>query len=202
MRALFAVALAVLAAVPAAARSAQPAASPARVAAVDAPAAWQPAIARAETAMNGLQSALLKRLKDEMARGGAQGALRVCHEEAKAIAARLAREQGVALGRTSHALRNRDNATPAWAAATVSDGGGRKAAGVTTQAFDLGGGRVGVLRPIGFADMCATCHGPRGSIASDVLETLEALYPGDKATDFAAGDLRGWMWAEVPAASR
>jgi hypothetical protein len=28
--------------------------------------------------------------------------------------------------------------------------------------------------------------------------TLAVAYPGDRATGFAPGDLRGWMWAEVP----
>ena len=27
---------------------------------------------------------------------------------------------------------------------------------------------------------------------------LAASYPQDQATGFGAGDLRGWMWAEVP----
>jgi cytochrome c5 len=199
MRVLLIVALACLSSAGTAAQSAAP---PAGVAIADVPATWQPAVAKAETAMSGLQSALLARLREELGRGGAEGALRVCHEEAKAIAARLAKEQGVSLGRTSHALRNADNAAPSWAVATVVARAGSRASEAEARAFDLGGAKIGMLRPIGFAEMCGACHGAREAMAPDVLEALEALYPRDKATGFKPGDLRGWMWAEVPLAAK
>jgi hypothetical protein len=28
---------------------------------------------------------------------------------------------------------------------------------------------------------------------------LAKTYPGDRATGFAAGELRGWFWLEIPA---
>jgi hypothetical protein len=31
---------------------------------------------------------------------------------------------------------------------------------------------------------------------------LAGAYPQDRATGFAPGDLRGWMWAEVPKAAK
>ena len=163
----------------------------------EAPDAWKPAVAKAEAAMSGLQSALLARLKDELGKGGAKGALRVCHDEAAAIADKVAREQDIALGRTSHALRSPANAAPAWAAPTVASAAGRKAAAAGLRVFDLGDGRLGVLRPIGFAEPCAACHGARDALAVDVRSALQSLYPQDRAIGFAPGDLRGWMWAEV-----
>jgi mono/diheme cytochrome c family protein len=163
----------------------------------EAPDSWKPAVAKAEAAMNGLQSALLARLKDELGKGGAKGALGVCHDEASAIAERVAREQGVSLGRTSHALRNPANAAPAWAAPTVASSSARKLSTAGLRVFDLGSGRVGVLRPIGFAEPCAACHGARDTMAADVRNALASLYPQDRAVGFAPGDLRGWMWAEV-----
>ena len=46
---------------------------------------------------------------------------------------------------------------------------------------------------------CEACHGERESIDPDVLKTIEAFYPEDRATGFSEGDLRGWFWIEVGA---
>lgn len=62
--------------------------------------------------------------------------------------------------------------------------------------LDLGD-RVGVLRPIGTLEFCATCHGPREVVETAIGEVLKAAYPDDEAIGFAPGDLRGWIWAEV-----
>lgn len=40
------------------------------------------------------------------------------------------------------------------------------------------------------------------ALAGDTRAALERLYPGDTATGFDAGDLRGALWVEVPAAAR
>jgi hypothetical protein len=154
-------------------------------------------VARADAAMKALQGALLSRLREEMARGGPPAAITVCRDEAQAITARIAKEQGVALGRTSDRLRSSANAPPAWARETVATSAGKRAAEVQQLTFDLGD-RVGVLRPIATADTCTSCHGAPSSIEPQVRDVLATAYPGDKATGFAPGDLRGWMWAEVP----
>jgi hypothetical protein len=154
-------------------------------------------VARADAAMTALQGALLSRLREEMARGGPPAAIAVCRDEAQAITARVAKEQGLALGRTSDRLRNPANAAPAWARETVAAGAGKRAAEAQQVTFDLGD-RVGVLRPIGTADTCTNCHGAPSSISPEVRDVLAKAYPGDRATGFAPGDLRGWMWAEVP----
>ncbi len=53
------------------------------------------------------------------------------------------------------------------------------------------------LKPIGTQPMCLTCHGPRESIDTAIVDVLESAYPDGRAVGFAAGDLRGWFWAEV-----
>ena len=184
----------------AASAAAQPAVS-AGVPVAEMPAAWLPAVARAEAAMNALQAALLAKLKAEMGRAGPAGGLRVCHDEASAVAAEVAATQGITLGRTSHALRNPANRPPGWAASVVLGSPARKASAETLRVFDLGE-KLGVLRPIGLAEACATCHGAPQALPADVRAALADLYPTDRATGFATGDLRGWMWAEVPLAAR
>lgn len=156
-----------------------------------------PEVARAEQAMQALQGALLSRLKEELDRNGPKGAVTVCRDEAQAITARIAREQGLELGRTSHRLRNELNAPRVWAAVIVAQSAGRKAADTTLRVVDLGD-RVGVLRPIGTVEMCTRCHGEPGAVREAMGDVLDSAYPHDKAVGFAVGDLRGWMWAEVP----
>ena len=46
---------------------------------------------------------------------------------------------------------------------------------------------------------CLQCHGKVDDLAPEVRDVLAKNYPQDRATGFAAGDLRGWFWVEVPA---
>ena len=153
--------------------------------------------ARAELAMNELQQALLARLKTAMDGGGPAAAVEVCRTEARTLAGAIAKKQDLELGRTSHRLRNPDNAPRAWARAIVEGSSGLKVSAEKLRVVDLGD-RVGVLRPIGTAEACTRCHGPAEEVRRNIGATLASAYPQDRATGFAPGDLRGWMWAEVP----
>ena len=42
------------------------------------------------------------------------------------------------------------------------------------------------------------CHGPAEMIDDEILIAIAEHYPQDEAVGFAEGDLRGWIWAEVP----
>ncbi|MBK9516465.1 MAG: DUF3365 domain-containing protein [Anaeromyxobacter sp.] len=159
-----------------------------------APPALAPAVARAEAAVKALQQRLARRLMEEMA--SAPGAVKVCRQEAPAIAAEVAAAEGLAVGRTSLRLRNPANAPRAWARPTLAGAAGKKAAELKAVAVDLGD-RVGYLRPIGVATPCLKCHGPAEGITPGVVAALAEGYPTDQATGFAEGDLRGWFWAEV-----
>ena len=153
--------------------------------------------AKAEQAMNDLQQTLLARLKAAMDSGGPAAAVEVCRTDARTIAETVAKKQGIELGRTSHRLRNTANAPRPWARSIVEGASGVKAAAEQLRVVDLGD-RVGVLRPIGTAEACTRCHGPAEEVRRHIGTALAAAYPQDRATGFAPGDLRGWMWAEVP----
>jgi hypothetical protein len=153
--------------------------------------------AKAEQAMNELQQALLSKLKTAMDSGGPAAAVEVCRADARAIADAVAKKHGVELGRTSHRVRNPANAPRPWARAIVERSAGATAAAEAIRTVDLGD-RVGVLRPIGTAETCTRCHGREEEVRRSIGATLAAAYPDDRATGFAPGDLRGWMWAEVP----
>jgi hypothetical protein len=153
--------------------------------------------AKAEQAMNELQQALLAKLKTTMESGGPVAAVEVCRTEARTIAETVAKKQGIELGRTSHRVRNPANAPRPWARAIVEGSAGVKSGAERIRVVDLGE-RVGVLRPIGTADMCTRCHGAEADVRRNMGGALAAAYPQDRATGFSPGDLRGWMWAEVP----
>lgn len=167
----------------------------------EAPAELKPAVDRAGKAMQALQATLLARLRRELDAGGPLAAVAVCRDEAQALTQQVAREQGFAVGRTSHKVRNPLNAPRPWARPLVEASGGTKADAAEARVVDLGG-RVGVLRPIGTVEMCLSCHGVQDTVQRAIGPLLREAYPADRAVGFAPGDLRGWMWAEVPKDSR
>ena len=68
---------------------------------------------------------------------------------------------------------------------------------VQVQDADLPAGvDLRLLRGIPVEPMCLACHGK--ALADDTRAALQRLYPGDGATGFSAGDLRGALWVEVP----
>lgn len=52
--------------------------------------------------------------------------------------------------------------------------------------------------PLRIGPMCLQCHGPRDALEPTVRRALDALYPDDRATGYAAGDLRGVVRVTVP----
>lgn len=164
-------------------------------------AAESAAVQRADAAMTALQQQLSARLLAEMSTGGPSAAVKVCRDEAQAITAKVAAEQGMEIGRTSHRLRNPANAARPWVAKLLPSYAGRKADEVGPQIVDLGE-RVGVVKPLPTQPLCLGCHGERSAMAPEVGEMIASAYPQDEATGFTAGEVRGLIWAEVPRESR
>lgn len=143
---------------------------------------------KARQEMGGTMLGLVSRtVKDE----GFEAAIEVCSGKAPEIAAQVAREHDVKLGRTSFKLRNARNTAPEWAREHVA----RKSAEPLYVANKDGG--FGELSAIKVGPPCLKCHGQADQLGPGVADTLAKLYPEDRATGFAAGDLRGWFWVEV-----
>lgn len=140
------------------------------------------------------------KLVDAMNNGGPPNAVTVCAAEAQGIAEQVAKETGASLGRASLKLRNPKDAPPDWVQAWLVEQGDRKAdqAKPVEGVFDSPSGRVArVLKPIAIDAVCLSCHGDPAQIAAPVQAVLTEKYPGDKATGYQIGDLRGALWAEV-----
>lgn len=155
------------------------------------------ALAKAEAAAKQLGGSLKARVMEEMGKGGPTAAITVCTDEAPAAAARIQAETGVTVGRSSLRLRNPANAAPPWVQAWLAAQGERAAEGATPMSRVVDG-KAQVLKPIAVEAPCLACHGPADGLAPEVKALLAEKYPADRATGYAAGDLRGALWAEVP----
>lgn len=156
----------------------------------------EPYVKQANEAIRALQTGLVKALTRALEEGGPERAVFVCRDEAQRITAQLSEEMGIDVGRTSRRLRNGVNAPREWAKPIVEESAGTKTGEVEPQVIDLGD-KVGVLKPINTLGLCTKCHGKVEEIDTEVKKSLAELYPTDRAVGFSAGDLRGWMWAEV-----
>ena len=103
---------------------------------------------------------------------------------------------GVAMGRTSHRLRNPDNDGPDWAT-TVLEQYLQAGAAFAPQTIVLDDGQTGYVEPIVTQPMCLACHG--AELSPVVQAALDTHYPADQATGFEVGDLRGVFWVSYPA---
>jgi protein tyrosine phosphatase (PTP) superfamily phosphohydrolase (DUF442 family) len=122
-----------------------------------------------------------------------ENAIEVCRMRAPAIAG----ESGSAtleIGRTSHRLRNPENAPRDWVQPLLAEYVANPR-DETPRVVRLASGAVGYVEPIHAAPMCLTCHGD--SIAPALHERIRALYPDDQATGFQSGDFRGLVWVEM-----
>ena len=158
----------------------------------EAPAALRPAIARAQVAAKALQATLQTRLVEVLPTTGPVAAIDICRREAYAVAAEVGMQQGISLGRTSHKLRNPNNAPKPWAASVVAANAGNEYVDANVYVVDSGS-KVGVLQPIPMGDTCSLCHGTKSSDAGGRGGRARAAYPTDEATGFTTGDVRGWI---------
>lgn len=144
-------------------------------------------------AKDAMMSQLFAALSAELATNGPAAAISVCKERAPQIAAEVAASQGVAIGRTSFKLRNPKNIAPRWAESLLAE---RPEEPRFSASED---GALGMTLPIRLQAKCLGCHGERDQLLPEIRTALDELYPTDRATGFAEGDLRGWFWVEVPA---
>jgi hypothetical protein len=157
-----------------------------------------------------LSMQLGKELKGELGaaieKGGPVAAIDVCHTRAPAIAARLSGESGARVGRTALRVRNAANAPDDLERAVLEQFAGDMAAGriegPLEAAFEIkreGGIERHYLRAIPTEALCLACHGE--TLAPELAAAIARDYPGDQATGFKLGELRGAFRVVWPAAS-
>ena len=151
---------------------------------------------RARAAIGAFASALQAELKNAMQQGGPVNAIAVCNTTAMPITAKVSLEQGLTLSRVSLKNRNPANMANDWQKEVLESFEDRKTAGddVATMAWSEfaaidGQQQFRFMKAIPTGALCLQCHG--SDINPEVSARLTELYPGDKATGYAAGDIRG-----------
>ncbi len=148
----------------------------------------------AADAVDALRKQLGAALRGAMEKSGPSAAIEVCRHDAPRITASL-RAPGVAVGRTSHRLRNPANAPQPWMKSLLAEYRERPPAPGSYRVVDLGDAGRGYVEPIYLKPLCATCHGQ--SIAPQLLTEIRERYPDDRATGFGLGEFRGLFWAVI-----
>lgn len=143
-------------------------------------------------AREALATRLQTRLFETMADEGPAAALEVCAHDAPRIAEAVEEDFEVRIGRTSERLRSPGNQVPEWAQPLAA------ARVETAGLWQREDGWAVAWSPIVLSAPCTSCHGEADALAPGVSELLAARYPGDRATGYAEGELRGWFWVEVP----
>jgi hypothetical protein len=143
---------------------------------------------------------LLPTLQGALADGGPVAAIDVCATQAPMIANELSQTSGWAVSRVSLKPRNTGSATPdIWETAVLETFDQRQAAGepgptLNASAIEDGDFRYMQAQPV--LPLCLTCHGE--VIAEDVLAALAEHYPGDLATGYREGQIRGAISLRKP----
>jgi hypothetical protein len=139
-------------------------------------------------------------LKQALVSGLSKGqgeAIAACQLKAPAIAREMSKD-GIEVGRTSHKLRNPNNAPAEWMKPLLAQYQA-SAERLPAQGVKLADGRFGYVEPIYMPAMCLGCHGE--TISPAVSKVLLQQYPNDQATGFKEGDFRGLFWMTMPAVS-
>lgn len=131
-------------------------------------------------------------LKQAINAGGPEQAIDVCHAQAPVIAQTLGEKHQLSLRRISDKPRNPDAVADTQDARVLADfasaiKGDPEAVPAVTVTTANGHSRY--YQAIRVQGLCLTCHGT--DVSPKVSERLQSLYPDDRATGYALGDLRG-----------
>jgi hypothetical protein len=156
---------------------------------------------RARDAIRGLGQLLQQMLGEELKRGGVEGAVRMCSENAQVVTEEFAREQGLEIRRVSTRYRNPKNRPDEFEARVLAAWAkSGKPATHIEKVKEGGKDWLRLMEPIRLQAMCVNCHGAEAQLTAEVKTLLAERYPRDHATGFKPGDLRGAFSVVVPLA--
>lgn len=165
--------------------------------------AW---IGEARTVAAALPPKLLSVLRAQIDRGGPEGAIAACRDQAPELARAVSAESGWAVRRVSLRHRNPKAVPDAWERATLEEFDRRVAAREPAAALEraevvVEDGRPvqRYMRALPTMELCTACHGAPDALSPAVKGRLRELYPDDRATGYAVGDIRGAITLRRPA---
>ena len=145
-----------------------------------------------------LKESLMKNLSEKISKDGVVEAVSFCHLNVKPIAKAAAadRIKKYEFGRTSHKIRNADNAPQPWAEDYLKEFEGKNKGEIkmTSIIFKLDNGKRVYLRPLYVEAKCLLCHGD--NVSKNIQDKIQELYPKDKALGFKLNEFRGFIWVK------
>ncbi len=156
-------------------------------------------LAQAQALAARFQTLLQERLLAAMRAGNPADAIKVCRDEAPAIASLLSRESGWQVRRVGTRVRNPLTGKPdAWERAQLAMFVRRLESGESPESLSVwavvdepAGKSMRYMKPIMAGPLCLTCHGDVAAQTAELQAVLKREYPHDAATGYAAGELRG-----------
>jgi len=143
---------------------------------------------------------LLQILTEEIAKGGPESAIEVCKERAPQMAKAASEQTGWGIRRVSLLNRNPKAVPDGWERAALEDFDRRAAAGESPATLEKGEivtdgdhKEYRYMKALPVQQICLACHGPVDKLKPEVTSKLQALYPADKGTGYAIGQIRGAM---------
>lgn len=165
----------------------------------------QAAEQRAEKAANELVGTLLGEVQRAMKEGGPANAVRTCAEKAQPLTDKVAAANTVRLRRVTEKPRNPVDAPDDYERAVLrrfhdmAEAGTLEAGTLHSEVVTVEGRKVlRYMKPITIKKPCLACHAPEEKLDAEVRAAIAERYPEDRATGYAAGDLRGAISVMVP----
>lgn len=144
-------------------------------------------------------------LQSAIRQGGVSNALPFCSIAALPLTESVTKTRGISLRRVSHKPRNPKNQAGPEEMAVLKqfELGLQHAKAVPPVVTNMLPGQVTFMAPISIQNpLCLNCHGKPGTdIALPNVDLIKSLYPQDKATGFAMGELRGAWRIDFPIAA-
>lgn len=153
----------------------------------------------AQQLINDYAGQLKTALVHAMKTGGPITAIDVCAQKSPEIAQEISEKSGWTIGRTSLKIRNESSAADQWEAAILQSFEKRLQAGDDIKTIEHteiteDGAKFRYMKAIPTQALCLTCHGK--NIQPDIKQQLEYYYPGDHATGYDLGMIRGAFTVE------
>jgi hypothetical protein len=147
----------------------------------------------AQALVNQFVGQLKPQLKKAMAEGGPTRAIEVCASVAPKLSDSLSAESDWTVKRVSLKARNPSRATPNdWERKVLEQFDQRRAAEeplADLNYSEIVGGEYRYMQAQIAEPLCLTCHGE--NLSESVRDTLGQYYPGDQATGYMPGQVRG-----------
>jgi len=147
-----------------------------------------------------LSISLQQELISAMGKGGAINAIEVCSKKAFMISDSIAKEAGaIKVSRISEKYRNPFSKPDAFDMNVIAEYNSQKEKNGSYPVFMVKERENSHIyyRPIITGELCLKCHGEKEKMEPEVRNRIDSIYPEDRATGHAKGDLRGFVKVEM-----